>query len=76
MWIPDGIRGRFLRGIGGRVAVIVGEEIPQMSFFRVEIQLEVDDGRVVGRGAGVFVLEHLVIVKRAGGGKPRPHGIA
>jgi hypothetical protein len=40
-----------------------------MSFFGVEIQLEVDDGWVVG-------IEHWEIIKRTRRGEPGPHGIA
>lgn len=47
-----------------------------MSFFRVEIQLEVQDGWVVSTSAGVIVVEHWEVIKRTRGGEPRPHGIA
>lgn len=76
MWIPDGVYEGFLRGIRGRVAVIVREKIPEMSFFRIEIQLEVDDGRMVGRSAGVIVVEHLEIIKWTRGEKPRADRVA
>jgi len=76
MWMPDGVHGQLLRGVRGRVAVVVGEEIPEMGLFRVEIQLEVDDGRVVGGGTGVVVVEHWEEVKWTRGGEPRLHGIA
>ena len=75
MWIPDGVHGR-LRGTRGRVAVIVGEEIPQLSFFGVEIQLKVNDGWVVGGGAGMIVVKHLEIIERARRGEPRLHRVA
>ena len=56
MWIPDGVHGGFLGGIRGRVAIVVGEKIPQVRFLRVEIQLEVDHGRVVSRRTGMIVV--------------------
>jgi len=72
MWIPDGVHGGLVRGARGRVAVVVWEEIPQVGFFGVEIQFEVDDGWVVGGGARVIVVEDWKIIKRTA----RVHGVA